>query len=163
MTLRSALFPAAAAALLLLTGSGCESAARRNCEELRTLGRQLGDLRGEVDNDVQILAACAAQNPDREVALAAASGILAIVGPPDADELVLATSLTAEGVQDVIAHGVSLVKKRQQILDRYLTAKSRLIVDYSRISGRASAFSLVKFLALGGGAVLLLLLFRRIF
>jgi hypothetical protein len=143
--------------------AGCESAAQRNTEEVQTLGRRLGELRREIDNDLQVLAACSAQHPDREIALSAATGILAIVGPPDADELVFATSLTSEGVQEVVSHGIGLTKKRQQILDRYLSARARLTADYHRISGRASAFSLVKFLALGGGLLLVAFLARKIF
>jgi hypothetical protein len=142
---------------------GCGSTSLRNAEELNSLGRQLAELRGEIDNSVQILAACAVHNPSPPVATAAAAGILTIIGPPDADELALASSLTADGVEAIVDRGLDLIKKHRQTRARYATARSRLISDYHLATGRASAFSFMKFITLAGGALFLILFIRKIF
>jgi hypothetical protein len=146
---------------ILLALCGCTGTATRNTEELRTLGRRLVEIRGEIDNSIQILAACAAQHESQAIASAAASGILAIVGPPDAAELSYAISLDAQGVSDVTAHGLALVKKREQLVAAYASTRDRLTDDYQRTASRASIFSSLKFLTLAGALVFLLVFLRR--
>jgi hypothetical protein len=149
------LFAAVSRCLLVFVSvSGCSTADRP--EELRTIRRRITEIDGEVANSCQILAYAANHSPDQAVRERASDGLFQILGMPDLQEVAYANSLDLESVEPVIGHGLALLRKREELSAKYLSAERVLATDFHRHAARASAFGLVKFLAIGGGLVFLL-------
>jgi hypothetical protein len=106
------------------------------------------EIDGQIQNSCQILAHCAARHYSGEVRTKAAEGILSIVGPPDASEISYAEGLSVETVNDVTNHGLTLLKKRNDLQQSYDKAEITLAKDFTKLATKSAKWDLIKLLSI---------------